>query len=192
MGETGRLAARGPAGAAAGWLDELAARRRQAEAELHAARLLGPGQWGTAESQQAIHDRLAHVEAAVKLDPTLEDAAGEHLRTLRDACTLVRHSTARARTTELAESILTHALRYFDRFGPQAKYRDVAHDASCVAIDAELGSLDLPGNLALTSRRLRMIQMAKLVLEDAVKYRPRQSVPLIGACQRLPFLAPSR
>ena len=105
LAKTGRLAAPGPAGCGGrlarrtGWP---AAGRPRRSFTRHAR----PRARGTAESQQAIHDRLAHVEAAVKLDPTLEDAAGEHLWTLRDACTLVRHSTARARTTELAESIL--------------------------------------------------------------------------------------
>ncbi len=157
--------------AATGWLDEMAARRRQAEAELRAAKAIDTMlQRGTPQYDQAIHDRLAHAEAAVKLDPTMEDAVGEHLRMLRTKCSLSKGKMEREKTDELAESILAHTLRYFDRFSPQAKYHHEAHDTCCLAIDAALGRLNTSGSLELTSQQLKLVQMTKLVLEDAVKH----------------------
>ncbi len=157
--------------AATDWLDDLAARRSQAEAELRAAKAIDIMlQRGTTRYDQAIHDRLAHAEAAIKLDPTMEDAIVEHLRMLRTECSLSKGKMEREKTDELAESILTNVLRYFDRFGLRAKYRHEAHDACCLAIDASLGQLDTSIGMELTSQQLKLVQMTKLILEDAVKH----------------------
>ena len=155
--------------AAANWLDDLAARRRQAEAELRAARSIDRGQFGTAAYEQATHARLAHVEAALKLDPTLEDAHGEHMSSLYQECSLAGNNHEGKKLADVAESTLTHALNYLDRFGPHAKYRRAAHDACWPAIYLSLGKRDSPSRPELTPQRLRMVQMAKRVLDDAIR-----------------------
>ncbi len=158
--------------AATDWLDDLAVRRRQAEAELRAAKAIDPGYSRTAEHDRAIHARLAHVEAAVKLDPTLEDAAGDNLRMLMDECVLAQQNWLRQKVNDLAEEILAQALRYLERFGPRGKYRKVALDAGCAAAAASLADLESSTGMELTPQRLRIVQMAKLILEDAVKFGP--------------------
>ena len=156
--------------AAANWLDDLAARRRQAEAELRAARSIDRGHWGTAAYEQATHARLAHIEAALKLDPTLEDAYGELMASLNEECSLARMNRERRKMADVAESTLAQALQYLDRFGPHAKYRRAAHDACSLAIYLSLDDLDTSSRPELTSQRLRMVQMAKRILDDAMRY----------------------
>ncbi len=66
-------------GAAAGCLDEMAVRRRQAEAELCIGRTLRGDRM---EDYAKLLARVAHTEAAMKIDPTCEEAAVEHLTSL--------------------------------------------------------------------------------------------------------------
>jgi hypothetical protein len=155
-------------GAATGWLDDMAVRRRQAEAELRAARAIR-GEDSNARDEQKLLARLAHAETAVKMDPTFEDAAYEHLAGLKDLCFRKVTQSRPEQVTDLAERILTHAPRYFEQFGPQAAHRGQVHDACRIAVHASLGSLCFSGGLELTPQRLRMIALAKRVLEDAVR-----------------------
>jgi hypothetical protein len=168
--------------AAANWLDDMAARRRQAEAELRTARSLHSTEWGPVTYEQLAHDRLAHLEAALKLDPTLEDAIGERFESLANECAFASAKHEWKKTLDFCESILSDGLRYFDRYGTQGKYRETAQRASRCAVDQALGVLDFYAGMALghqgapltasdqglTPQQLRIVPMAKRVLEEAL------------------------
>jgi tetratricopeptide (TPR) repeat protein len=160
-------------GAAAGWLDEMAVRRRQAEAELRIARTLR-GDPLTPDLGKLLA-RVAHTEAAMKIDPTSEEAALEHLASLGDACfraLSVHKGETQGEVDELAERILAGAVQYFDRFDPKAANRAIAHEACRIAV--HLGLIELWGRplheFEWTPRRAGMVQSARLALEDCVKH----------------------
>ena len=138
---------------------------------------------------EAVHARLAHAETAVKLDPTFEDAIVQYIRALSMECSLSHRKWDHRKATDIAERILSNALQYFDRFGTRAKYRHEFQDACSLALAASLRGLDtsmmaLPsvGCTELTPQRLRIVQMAKRVLEDAVT----NGEPDAGVIQRNP------
>ncbi len=155
--------------AAADWLDDMAVRRRQAEAELRAARAIHDEEPGTHDPQK-LASRLAHAETALKMDPTFEEAAVEHLEALRNAY-LRRLAKSSHSTGDLAERIFDHAVRYFEQFGPEAAASHAVHEVCRVPVHVALGGLDLSGTVPLAPQRLQVFQNVKVLLEHSVEHR---------------------
>ena len=164
-------------GAAASWLDEMAVRRRQAEAELRIVRTLR----GDTRDFGRLLTCVAHAEAAMKLDPTCEEAVVERLTSLKDAClraATVHKGETEGEVEEIAERTLAGAVQYFDRFDPSPANRAAAREACRVAMHLGLGDIYFSGTyfhgvIRWTPRRLAMIQSAKLLLEDSLKHGSR-------------------
>lgn len=154
--------------AATGWFDDMAVRRRQAEAELRAAQAI-VSEGSGAHGEVKVAAVLAHTEAAVKLDPTFEDAAYEYLEIMKTARFEVAKTGRQDAPADPDELFFDTALQFFERF-PQSKHRGYVHDACRIVIHSSLGKLFFSGYLELTPQRLRMIQKAMQILEDAAEH----------------------
>ncbi len=161
-------------GAAAGWLEEMADRRHQADAELRIARTL---RGAMMDDYAKLLTRVAHTEAAMKIDPTCEEAAVEHLTGLGEAC-FCAATVEKARTDgemeELAARTLVAAVQYLDRFDATAN-RAAAYEACRLAVHLGVGDIYFnglfsQGGIQWTPRRLQMVDNAQRILEDSVKH----------------------
>jgi hypothetical protein len=93
---------------------DMALRRKQAEAELKTIR-----QWSNdLDSKDILPRKLAHIETAVKLDPTYQEAASELL------CCLSEIGRPNGPPPQ-RERLIQEAIRYVDRFGSRATKRDM-------------------------------------------------------------------
>ncbi len=157
-----------PAGAA-DWLSEMAVRRQQAEAELRAAREIASKDSGTDDMQARLAE-VSHAEAALKLDPTYEDAAYHHLVALSRLHRATAYGSAPDRSDELADFVLTHAMRYFNRFDPETSRRSHVHSICVSTIWLSMGPLFATTNLHSTPQRLRTIRHAQWLLEHCLEH----------------------
>ncbi len=102
--------------AAADWLSEMAVRRRQAEAELRAGAALDPN---LPQERRALA-RLAHVESALKIDPTCEPAAHQRILVLYE---LVASRLSDPNDAETRHRLILEAARYMERFDGNFEHR---------------------------------------------------------------------
>lgn len=154
-------------GAAAGWLEEMAIRRKQAEAELRAAAMIVRDN-PDARNEEKLAARLAHAETAMKLDPNSEDAISEHIQSLREFAFRSYVGSRGDPPWDVADRVLTEALAYFERFGENARHRGEIHESCRLIVETTLRGLVFTGGMEQTPQRLRMFQKAKAILEDSI------------------------